>query len=251
MILRWALGAVIALAACAPLACTSGARAAEPMAVDLALVLAVDVSMSVDQSEAVTQRAGYIHALRDKRIASAIKGGPIGRIAITYIEWSSPYHQVVILPWRVVSDEASAKKMADDLEATPYVPGTTTSISGGIDFSVKQFRTSDYEPSRKVIDISGDGYSDFGRPVADARDDAVKDGITINGLAVLTPRANNFRQPAPSDLDAYYRDNVIGGPGSFYLAVLKLEDFSRSVLQKLVLEISGLQPDRSAVTGVN
>ena len=219
------------------------ARPADPTAVDLALVLAVDSSRSITESEALTQRAGYIHALRDKRVASAIKGGPIGRIAITYIEWSSPYHQVVVLPWRVVSDEASAKKMAEDLENTPYVPGTTTSISGGLDFSAKQFRNMDYEPSRKVIDISGDGYSDFGRPVADARDDAVKAGITVNGLAVIVPRANTYRQAAPADLDAYYRDNVIGGPGSFYLAVLKLEDFSRSVLQKLVLEISGRTPD--------
>jgi hypothetical protein len=246
MTYRWAWGAVIAIAACASLA-----RASEPMAVDLALVLAVDVSMSVDQSEAVTQRAGYIHALRDKRVVAAIKGGPIGRIAITFVEWSSPYHQVTILPWRVVSDEASAKKMADDLESTPYVPGTTTSISGGLDYSVKLFRNMDYEPSRKVIDISGDGYSDFGRPVSDARDDAVKAGITVNGLAVIVKSANSFRQAAPADLDSYYRDNVIGGPGSFYLAVYKLEDFSRSVLQKLVLEISGLQPEANAVTGVN
>lgn len=238
MTFRWAWGAVITVVACATLA-----RAAEPMAVDLALVLAVDVSMSVDQNEAVTQRAGYIHALRDKRVIAAIKGGPIGRIAITFVEWSSPYHQVTVLPWRVVSDEASATKMADDLEGTPYVPGTTTSISGGLDYSVKLFRNMDYEPSRKVIDISGDGYSDFGRPVADARDDAVKEGITVNGLAVIVKSANSFRQAAPADLDAYYRDNVIGGPGSFYLAVYKLEDFSRSVLQKLVLEISGRTPD--------
>lgn len=235
---RWVLGAVaVALMAATPFL----TRAADPMAVDLALVLAVDTSMSVDQTEAVTQRSGYVFAMRDKRVIQAIKGGPIGRIAISYVEWSSPYLQTVIVPWRIVSDEASANKLADDLEKTPYNPGTTTSISGGLDYAVKMFRTSEYEPSRKVIDISGDGYSDFGRPVTTARDDAVAAGITVNGLAIMTPRSK-LRQPAPDDLDTYYRDNVIGGPGSFYLAVKRIDDFSRSVLQKLVLEISGLMP---------
>jgi hypothetical protein len=213
--------------------------AAGPTAVDLALVLAVDASMSIDESEAGTQRAGYIHALRDKRVGDAIKGGPIGRIALTYVEWSSPYHQTVIVPWRILKDTADATKFADELNSLPYKAGSTTSISGGIDFSVKLFASPEFEAARKVIDVSGDGYSDYGRPITVARDAAVKAGITINGLAVMNERPK-WKQAAPNDLDMYYRDNVIGGPGSFYIAVRNLEDFSRSVLQKMVLEIAGL-----------
>ena len=218
------------------------ARAAGVPAVDLALVLAVDASMSVDEKEAGTQRAGYIYALRDKKVTGAIHGGPIGRIALCYMEWSSPYHQTVIIPWRIISSEADALKFADDLESLPYTPGSTTSISAGIDFAVKLFRSPDFEPTRKVIDVSGDGYSDFGRPITVSRDDAVAAGITINGLAVMTQR-QSWRTPAPADLDVYYRDNVIGGPGSFYIAVHGLEDFSRSVIQKMILEISSLVPE--------
>jgi hypothetical protein len=233
---RWL--AAIVLGALAPQSATS---AVGPIAVDLALVLAVDASMSVDENEAGTQRSGYIYAMRDKRVANAIKGGPIGRIAVTYVEWSSPYQQTVIIPWRVISDEAGAIKFADDLEALKYAPGSTTSISAGIDFSVKLFNSHEFEPARKVIDVSGDGYSDFGRAVTDSRDDAVAAGITINGLAIMTPRPE-WRAPTPPDLDIYYRDNVIGGPGSFYLAIRTMDDFSRSVLQKMVLEISSLMP---------
>jgi len=214
-------------------------RPADPTAVDLALVLAVDSSRSITESEALTQRAGYIHALRDKRVADAIQHGPIGRIVLCYVEWSSSYEQAVIIPWRIVSDAESARKFADDLEAKLYKPGTTTSISGGIDFSVKLFNGIEYEAARKVIDVSGDGYSDFGRPVTDARDDAVAAGITINGLAVMVHRPNS-KQQSPADLDTYFRDNVIGGPGSFQLPVRSLDDFSKSILQKLVLEISGI-----------
>ena len=243
MIFKWRHWLVVlTLVALAP---ASALRAASPQAVDLALVLAVDASMSVDESEATTQRAGYIHALRDKRVGQAIRGGPIGRVAITYVEWSSPYHQSIIIPWRVLASEKDAQALADELEKTKYTPGSTTSISGGIDFSVKLFRSSEFEAQRRVIDVSGDGYSDFGRNVVESRDDAVKAGITINGLAIMTPRPS-WRQPTPPDLDTYYRDNVIGGPGSFYLSIKTIEDFSRAVLQKLVLEISSLEPEAGA-----
>jgi len=211
--------------------------AAEAPAVDLALVLAVDTSRSISESEALTQRAGYIHAFRDARVADAIKGGAFGRIVISYVEWSSAYEQEVIMPWRVISDAVSAKKFTDDLEALPYKPGTSTSISGGIDFSMALFKGLAFTPARKVIDVSGDGYSDFGRAVTDARDEAVAAGVTINGLAVMVERPKN-KQQSPADLDTYYRNNVIGGPGSFQLPVRTLDDFSKAILQKLVLEIS-------------
>ena len=209
-------------------------------AVDLALILAVDVSMSIDEGEAGVQRIGYIHALRDERVAKAIRSGPIGKIAVTYMEWSSIYHQRVVVPWRVISDLQSARAFAAELDEAALKSGSTTSISGGIDFAVKLFEESGVEATRQVIDISGDGYSDYGRPPMEARDEAVAKGITINGLAIMNKRAD-WKQAAPDDLDKYYRDNVIGGPGSFYIAVHNLNDFSQSVLQKLILEIASIQ----------
>ncbi len=231
---------IVAMLAAMPL---TRAEAAGNVAVDLALVLAVDVSSSVDPTEAITQRAGYIYALRDKRVHDAVRGGPIGRVAISYVEWSSPTQQRVVIPWRIITDGEGAKKIADELEKLPYQAGTTTSISGGIDFAANMFKSMDFEPVRKVIDVSGDGYSDYGRPVTQARDEAVAAGITINGLAIMTPRPPGLA-PTPDDLDTYYRDNVIGGPGSFYLPIHILEDFSRAILQKMVLEISSLMPPR-------
>lgn len=209
-------------------------------AVDLALILAVDVSMSIDEGEAGVQRIGYIHALRDERVAEAIRSGPIGKIAVTYMEWSSIYHQRVVVPWRVISNLESARSFAAELDEAALKSGSTTSISGGIDFAVKLFEESGVEATRQVIDISGDGYSDYGRPPVEARDEAVAKGITINGLAIMNKRAD-WKQAAPDDLDKYYRDNVIGGPGSFYIAVHNLNDFSQSVLQKLILEIASIK----------
>lgn len=209
-------------------------------AVDLALILAVDVSMSIDEGEAGVQRIGYIHALRDERVAEAIRSGPIGKIAVTYMEWSSIYHQRVVVPWRVISSLESARTFAAELDEAALKSGSTTSISGGIDFAVKLFEESGVEATRQVIDISGDGYSDYGRPPEEARDEAIAKGITINGLAIMNKRAD-WKQAAPDDLDKYYRDNVIGGPGSFYIAVHSLNDFSQSVLQKLILEIASLK----------
>ncbi len=232
---------IIAAAAALILAAPSTAQDIEiDTAVDLALILAVDVSMSIDEGEAGVQRIGYIHALRDERVAKAIQTGPIGRIAIMYMEWSSIYHQRIVVPWRLVSDLESARAFAAELDEMPLKSGSTTSISAGIDYAVKLFDNNGYEATRKVIDISGDGYNDYGRPPADARDDAVAKGVTINGLAIMNKR-EEWKQAAPEDLDQYYRENVIGGPGSFYIAVHSLNDFSQSVLQKLILEIASVE----------
>ena len=232
---------IIAAAAALVLAAPSTAQD-RPIdtAVDLALILAVDVSMSIDEGEAGVQRIGYIHALRDERVADAIQSGPIGRIAIMYMEWSSIYHQRIVVPWRLVSDVESARAFAAELDEMPLKSGSTTSISAGIDYAVKLFDNNGYEATRKVIDISGDGYNDYGRPPEDARDDAVAKGVTINGLAIMNKR-EQWKQAAPEDLDQYYRENVIGGPGSFYIAVHSLNDFSQSVLQKLILEIASAE----------
>ncbi len=212
----------------------------QPPQVDVALVLAVDVSSSVDEGEAGIQRAGYIAALSDPRVADAIRGGLIGRIALTYVEWASPTDQRQLIPWREISDAAGAQAFADELKKAPYKPGSTTSISAGIDFCVQVLQSSGIRAIRRVIDISGDGYSDYGRNVRGARDDAVKAGIIVNGLPVMNERAA-YRTKIPPDLDTYYKENVTGGRGSFTLVVKKLEDFNRLVLQKLILEIADNQ----------
>jgi len=209
-------------------------------AVDVTLVMAVDTSLSISDGEAGLQRVGYIAAFRDKRIINAIKGGAIGKIAVTYVEWSGPRQQRVLVPWRVISDAATSEAFANELERAPIAEGNTTSISAGLDFAVKLQQRSTYEPTRMVIDISGDGYNDLGRPITAARDEAVKLGITINGLAVMNE--DPAKNAAPADLDEYYRDNVIGGPGSFFLVAKNIDGFREALVRKLVLEIAGLSP---------
>jgi hypothetical protein len=211
---------------------------ADNLPVDVSLVLSVDVSLSMAEDEAKFQRHGYVAALRDKRIIDSIKAGMYGRIAVTYIEWSSVTDQRILVGWHVISDEASANAFADELDKAPYKSGTTTSISAGVDFCVHQIQTAPYTATRKVIDVSGDGYSDYGRPMPQSRDAAVAAGVTINGLPVMNPRPS-WRESAPPDLDKYYAQNVIGGPGSFFLVVRDLKDFDEAVLRKLILEIAG------------
>jgi hypothetical protein len=211
-------------------------RAAVP--VDLTLVLAVDVSLSMAEDETKLQRKGYAAALRDPRVIDAIRSGRLGRIAVAYVEWSSTTDQRVVIDWREIGDAASAGAVAAELERAPVRTGTTTSISAGLDFAVRLTLASPFAGERRVIDISGDGYSDYGRPMRSARDDAVRAGITVNGLPVMNARPP-WRENAPPDLDRYYADNVIGGPGSFFLVVHDLKDFGDAVLRKLILEIAG------------
>jgi len=210
---------------------------AENLPVDVSLVLSVDVSLSMAEDEAKFQRHGYVAALRDKRIIESIRSGKYGRIAVTYIEWSAVTDQRVLVDWRVISDEDSANAFADALDKAPYKTGTTTSISAGIDFCVHRIETAPYSATRKVLDVSGDGYSDYGRPIKQSRDAAVAAGVTINGLPVMNPRPA-WRESAPPDLDKYYAENVVGGPGSFFLVVRDLKDFDEAVLRKLILEIA-------------
>jgi hypothetical protein len=211
------------------------AAAATP--VDLTLVLAVDVSLSMAEDEAKFQRHGYAQALRDPQVIDAIHSGTLGKIAIVYIEWSSVTDQRVLIDWQEISDRESAEKFAAALDKAPFKSGTTTSISAGIDYAVKSIAEAPYVGTRKVIDVSGDGYSDYGRPVRLARDEAVAGGITINGLPVMNPRPA-WRENAPPDLDRYYADNVIGGPASFYLVVKDIRDFGKAVVRKMILEIA-------------
>jgi len=226
----WGLAGALVLAAL-------GRPAVAETKVDLALVLAVDVSLSMDEDEERLQRRGYVEALADPRVIEAIRSGPNHTVAVTYVEWSSPTDQRVTVGWHMISDSASAKVFADELLHAPIKSGTTTSISSGIDFAARMLEGTEFKAARRIIDVSGDGYSDYGRPIQEARDAAVAAGITVNGLPVMNERPA-WREKAPPDLDQYYAKNVVGGPGSFSLVVRNLHDFGDAVLRKLILEIA-------------
>jgi len=220
--------AVVALG----LAC-GGADAAQR--VDLALVLAVDASGSIDPSEFELQRAGYAAAFRDRRVLDAIRAGSNGVIAVTYFQWSGARIQKQIIPWTLIEDEESGLIFADQLAAAPReIFGGGTSLSGAIDYGVALLEGSGVAPVRRVFDISGVGSNNQGRLASYARDDAVAKGITINGLAILNDEAL---------LDVYYLQNVIGGPGSFVMATSGFETFSTAILNKLIREIAALPAD--------
>jgi hypothetical protein len=206
--------------------------------VDLQLVLAVDVSGSMDFNEQRIQRQGYVDAFRHQEVLSAIRSGPYGRIAVTYVEWSSAFYQVIVVPWRVIGDEEEVLGFAADLERAPISREGRTSISGALVHAASAFPVSGVNSERRTIDISGDGANNDGNPVTPARDQVVKQGISINGLPILinpSPMVNAIR------LDDYYRDCVIGGPASFVIPVTKLADFAPAIRRKLVLEIAGLE----------
>jgi hypothetical protein len=214
--------------------------AAEDIPVDLELVLAVDVSGSVDEQEARLQREGYMSAIASERVSEAIRQGSMGRIAVMYLEWSNDNYQRIVVPWTLIDGSMSARVFASSLMEASYVSGRWTSISGGIDIAVAAFENNGYEGMRRVIDVSGDGYNNSGRPVTAARDDAVRKGIVINGLPILNERPNPWGGQPPQDLDRYYEDFVIGGPGAFVVPARNFEDFGRAVLAKLIREIANL-----------
>ncbi|HEY9343889.1 MAG TPA: DUF1194 domain-containing protein [Inquilinus sp.] len=202
---------------------------------DLELVLAADISNSIDAEEALLQRRGYIEALLNQSVVDAIQAGPLGCIALTYVEWADRDHQRVVSGWRLISDLATARAVAHEIAEASTQRGQSTAIGAAIDFSVTQFDNNGFDGRRRVIDISGDGTSSEGQPVTLARDVAVASGITINGLPIL-------RGKVPPGLARYYERNVIGGPGAFHIVATDFSDFAHAVLQKLVLEIAGGDP---------
>lgn len=210
--------------------------------VDLELVLAVDVSGSVDAEEGRLQREGYVAALTDPKVQAAIRGGPYGRIAVTYVEWAGDSFQRITVPWTLLSDRSSVEAFASSIAESPYLTAQWTSISAAIDFSARLFNDNGFEGARRVIDVSGDGVNNRGRPVQWARDEAVAAGVTINGLPILNDRPNPWGGSAPANLDGYYQDHVIGGPGAFLVPAVSFEAFADAILSKLLLEISGLPP---------
>lgn len=210
--------------------------------VDLELALAVDVSRSVDATEARLQREGYIQAFRDPEVIRAIKGGMLGRIAVGYYEWAGFGHAKIVVGWTVIGDEKSALAFAAALHGTLPNSARRTSISEAIAFAVPWFANNGFEGTRRVVDISGDGPNNWGDLVTTARDRAVAAGITINGLPILNDRSNIYSRNNIPELDLYYRDCVIGGPGAFIVVAKNFADFARAVRRKLILEIAGATP---------
>jgi hypothetical protein len=212
------------------------AQAEDP--VDVALVLAVDVSRSVDADEARLQRLGYRTALTEPQLIQAIRGGMMGSIALAYVEWAGIEYQRLVLPWTRIGTLQAAEAWATALDEAPAASLSWTSISGAIDFSRRMLEACPFEATRRVIDVSGDGVNNSGPPAEEARDRAVAEGITINGLPILNDRPTFGRRP-PIPLDIYFRESVIGGPGAFMIAAEDFADFGQAVRRKLIREIAG------------
>ena len=227
-------------------ASAAGPATAAAVPVDLELVLAVDVSGSIDEVDARLQRDGYIAAIVDPRIVAAIRSGILGRIAVTYFEWAGEGWQAPVVGWRLIHDRASAGAFAAELDRTPITVGPWTSISSAIDYAVKLFADNGFEGTRRVIDISGDGPNNTGRMAPAARDAAVARGVVINGLPIVIERFNLSWASIPN-LDRYYRDCVIGGPGAFVVVAEDYRAFAKAIRRKLILEIAGLFPSRGAL----
>jgi len=224
------------------------ARAAEP--VDLLLVLAADVSRSVTEPKFRLQREGAAAAISHPEVVKAITSGPNRRIAVCFVEWATAGQQNVVVDWTLIGDSQSARTFGDKLIEAPRSFAGSTAISTAIDFSVSQLERAPFASERRVIDVSGDGTNNSGRPVTDARDDALAKGITINGLVILTPLAESFRPEhtnPPGGLEKYFQDNVIGGFGSFTVVAEGHESFGRAMTKKLISEIAGLPPHQLAV----
>jgi hypothetical protein len=201
--------------------------------VDVALVLAVDSSGSISEQHLAMQIHGYIDALRHPAFIEAIRGGRRGRIGLTYVTWTDARRQDQVVPWRVIADQADAFAFVQAMQdALRPLPGWT-SISGAIDFCAGLLLGNGYTAARRVIDVSGDGASNDGRPVTEARDAAVAAGVTINGLPIIEVEPN---------LEQYYRDNVIGGADSFVVVATDTGAFGAAVLRKLLVEVAGIPP---------
>ena len=221
------------------------ARAAEP--VDLLLVLAADVSRSVDAEKFQLQREGYAAAIADRRVLDAIRSGRQGRIAVLFVEWSGLGNQQVVIDWTLIDGPKAAQAFGDRLLESPRSFADRTSISGGIDFAVAQFAHAPFASERRTIDVSGDGTNNAGRDVSQARDEALALGITINGLVILSEHPlpwNPEHTNPPGGLAKYYRDNVVGGPGSFVIEAKDFGSFGQAIIKKMIAEIADARPAR-------
>jgi hypothetical protein len=215
-------------------------------AVDIELIIAVDVSYSMDLDELAVQREGYAQAIVSKEFLQALKNGPNSKVAVTYFEWSASSDQKIIIPWRVIDGPETADAVASEILKTPVRRGSRTSISGAISFAMPLFDENPYRGHRRVIDISGDGPNNNGAPVGEARAAALEKGITINGLPIMV-KEPSFSTMDIDNLDIYYEDCVIGGPGSFVVSIKDRDKFKEAIRTKLVLEVAGRTPERRTV----
>lgn len=218
------------------------AAAQDMIEVDLELVLAVDISYSVDEDEARRQREGYVAALAHPDVISAIEGGPLGRIAVTYVEWADSRFQRAAADWTVIASEEDALGFAATVAAAPLERGHYTAIGAAIADSVRRIETNQYQGYRRLIDISGDGPQNQGMDLAEARAMADEARIIVNGLPVITDQPGRWVRPVEVNLDAYFEENVITGPGAFVLAARTAEEFRTAILRKMTLEIAGAAP---------
>jgi hypothetical protein len=240
---NWIATTVFALVTALGLVPNSFAARADEGPVDVLLVLATDVSRSVDEKEFRLQREGFAAAMVDPRVLRAIAGGATGRIAVVFVEWASEFEQKVVIDWTVVAGESDARGVAERMRAGPRSYWGRTSISAAIDFGMALLARSPFPSSRRVIDVSGDGTNNSGRDVVAARDAAIAQGVTINGLVILSEVAlptNPSHTHPPGGLTAYYANNVIGGPGAFVMEAENFQSFGQSIVSKLVKEIASL-----------
>jgi hypothetical protein len=217
--------------------------------VDALLVLASDVSRSVDDAKFKLQRDGYSAAINNPQVINAIRSGPYHRIAICFVEWSGAASQKVVIDWTVIDGMKAAQDFASQLDEAPRSFADSTSISGGMDFAMARLERAPFQSSRRTIDVSGDGTNNSGRDAAVARDDAVAQGVTINGLVILSEpplgRDPSHTNP-PGGLEAYYRNNVIGGPNSFVMVAESFNAFSQAILNKLIAEVAATEVKQHA-----
>ena len=233
----------------APFATQAAPRLADKQAapsVDVELVLAVDVSYSMDMDELALQREGYAQAIVSKEFLQALKSLPNGKIAVTYFEWAASSDQKIIIPWRLIDGPETADAVAAEIMKTPIRRASRTSISGAINFAMPLFDENPYRGLRRVIDISGDGPNNNGAPVTVARDAALEKGIIINGLPIMV-KEPSYSTMDIDNLDFYYEDCVIGGPGSFVVSIKDRDKFKEAIRSKLLLEIASRTPERPIV----
>jgi hypothetical protein len=242
--MRWcvSIGAVLvagAIAGGGVAAPNPGVRSADKEtvpSVDVELVLAVDVSYSMDMDELAIQREGYAQAIVSKEFLQALKTGPNGKISVTYFEWAASSDQKIIIPWRVIDGPETADAVANEIVKTPIRRASRTSISGAINFAMALFEDNPFRGLRRVIDISGDGPNNNG----------IQKGITINGLPIMV-KEPSYSTMDIDNLDYYYEDCVIGGPGAFVVTIKEREKFKEAIRTKLVLEVAGRTPERRIV----
>jgi hypothetical protein len=226
----------------------AAARAADD--VDLLLVLAADVSRSIDSAKFQLQRDGYAAAISDPRVLETIQSGRNGRIGLTFVEWSGVGAQRVVIDWTKVGDATSAKDFGDRLLEAPRSFADRTSISGAIEFAMSQLAQAPFSAMRRTIDISGNGTNNAGRDVTALRDEAVGKGITINGLVILSENPlswNPDHTNPPGGLDSYYRNNVIGGPGAFVIVAQNFNSFGQAIINKMIADVAQAQDQKNAL----